>query len=182
MKKDSLSQSQIDEYLSQSSSLSNYDARKLARKALGRDIFYSWEIPRTREGYYHFRAGIPAATKRSLAFAPYADLLWLETKRPDPKQAAGFASVIRNQYQGKWMVYNLSPSFNWLNEGFTEDGLKNFIWDLAKSGFVLQLISLAGLHSGATITCRYFDFVLSSTSWSFPIMILCLCMINMIIR
>lgn len=50
------------------------------------------------------------------------------------------------------MVYNLSPSFNWAAHGFSEQDLKNFIWDLGKEGFVLQLISLAGLHSGATIT------------------------------
>lgn len=52
------------------------------------------------------------------------------------------------------MVYNLSPSFNWLSEGFSEAELKSFVWDLAKEGFVLQLVSLAGLHSGATITCE----------------------------
>lgn len=49
------------------------------------------------------------------------------------------------------MVYNLSPSFNWSAHGFSDADLKNFIWDLGKEGFVLQLISLAGLHSGATI-------------------------------
>jgi isocitrate lyase len=55
-------------------------------------------------------------------------------------------------YPGKKLVYNLSPSFNWSGHGFNEQDLKNFIWDLAPHGFVLQLISLAGLHSTATIT------------------------------
>jgi hypothetical protein len=54
----------------------------------------------------------------------------------------------------RWLVYNLSPSFNWAAHGFSEQDLKNFIWDLGKAGFVLQLISLAGLHSTATITCE----------------------------
>ena len=55
----------------------------------------------------------------------------------------------------RWLVYNLSPSFNWAAHGFNDTDLKNFIWNLGKEGFVLQLISLAGLHSGATITGSY---------------------------
>ncbi|KAF3910140.1 hypothetical protein AA313_de0207932 [Arthrobotrys entomopaga] len=154
MKKSGMLDNEIDDFVEQTANMSNYDARKLTKSILGHDIFYSWEIPRTREGYYHFKAGVPAAVKRSIAFAPYADLLWLETKKPDVKQASGFAKQIRDIHEGKWLVYNLSPSFNWLGEGFTQENLKSFIWDLAKSGFVLQLISLAGLHSGATITCE----------------------------
>ncbi|EPS36943.1 hypothetical protein H072_9503 [Dactylellina haptotyla CBS 200.50] len=154
MRKSGMLDSEIDSFAKKAAGMSNYDARKLTQSILGHDIFYSWDIPRTREGFYHFKAGVSAAVKRSLAFAPYADLLWLETKKPDVKQATGFAKQIRDVYEGKWMVYNLSPSFNWLGEGFTQDNLKSFIWDLAKGGFVLQLISLAGLHSGATITCE----------------------------
>ncbi|MCJ1311566.1 hypothetical protein MMC25_005239 [Agyrium rufum] len=117
-------------------------------------LTWSLDIPRTREGFYHYRAGIPAATKRAIEFAPYADLLWLETGDPSVEKAAGFASDIRAKYPGKQLVYNLSPSFNWIGQGFTEASLKSFIWDLAKHGFVLQLISLAGLHSSATITAE----------------------------
>jgi len=69
---------------------------------------------------------------------------------PDLEQARGFARRIREKFPGKWLVYNLSPSFNWSAHGFTEDDLKNFIKELGKEGFVLQLISLAGLHSNAT--------------------------------
>lgn len=149
--------SKIDQYLKDASERSISDSRILARELLGRDVFFNWDISRTREGYYHYRAGLPAAIKRSLAFAPYADLLWLETKQPSVEEAIRFARKVRavgGPGEGKWMVYNLSPSFNWLNEGFTEAQLKSFIWDLAKEGFVLQLVSLAGLHSGATITCE----------------------------
>lgn len=98
---------------------------------------------------------MPAAIKRSLAFAPYADMLWLETKRPSLTQARDFSRKIRapgGPGEGKWLVYNLSPSFNWLAEGFDDAHLKSFVWDMAKEGFVLQLISLAGLHSGAAAT------------------------------
>lgn len=126
--------------------------RKLAAEIAGSAVKFSWDIPRTREGFYHYRAGLPAATKRAIAFGPFADLLWLETGDPSVKKAAGFAKDIRDVMPGKKLVYNLSPSFNWSAHGFSDQDLKNFIWDLAPHGFVLQLISLAGLHSTATIT------------------------------
>jgi isocitrate lyase len=93
-----------------------------------------------------------AATKRAIEYAPYADLLWVETGDPNVKNAAHFSGEIREKYPGKGLVYNLSPSFNWMGHGFTPETLKSFIWDIAKHGFVLQLISLAGLHSTATIS------------------------------
>ncbi|KAL2354539.1 isocitrate lyase [Cryomyces antarcticus] len=126
--------------------------RKLADKYTKTPVFFDWDIPRTREGFYHYKAGLPAATKRAIEFGPYADLLWLETADPSVEKAAGFSKEIRDVHPGKKLVYNLSPSFNWMGQGFTEEALKSFIWDLAKHGFVLQLISLAGLHSTATIT------------------------------
>jgi isocitrate lyase len=126
--------------------------RKLAADIAGSPVTFSWDTPRTREGFYHYRAGLAPATKRGIEFAPYADLLWVETADPSVSEAAGFAKDIHDVYPGKKLVYNLSPSFNWSAHGFSETELKNFIWDLAKHGFVLQLISLAGLHSTATIT------------------------------
>jgi isocitrate lyase len=147
----------VEKYMASASNLSNSDTRALAKEILGHDIYFSWDIPRTREGYYHFKAGMRAAIKRALEFSPYADMLWLETKRPSLQQAIDFAREIRSPGspgEGKWLVYNLSPSFNWLKEGFDKTDLKNFVWDMAKEGFVLQLISLAGLHSGAVATCE----------------------------
>ncbi|KAK4963629.1 mitochondrial 2-methylisocitrate lyase [Elasticomyces elasticus] len=127
--------------------------RKIAAEhAGGVPVTFSWDTPRTREGFYHYRAGLPAATKRAIQYAPYADLLWLETADPSVEKAAGFSAEIHEAYPEKKLVYNLSPSFNWSGHGFTDEKLKSFIWDLAKHGFVLQLISLAGLHSTATIT------------------------------
>ena len=97
-------------------------------------VFFSWDIPRTREGFYHYQAGISAATKRAIEYAPYAELLWLETADPSVTKAAGFAGDIRAAHPGKMLVYNLSPSFNWMGQGFDEASLKSFIWDLAKHG------------------------------------------------
>lgn len=125
------------------------DRRKLANSISPTPIFFSWDVPRTREGFYRYRNGVDAAVKRVLAFAPYADLLWAETKEPDLKQAALIASKVHEKEPNKDFVYNLSPSFNWDAHNFDEPQLKSFVWDLAKLGFCVQLISLAGIHTTA---------------------------------
>ncbi|KAL8713158.1 MAG: hypothetical protein Q9220_002679 [cf. Caloplaca sp. 1 TL-2023] len=147
----------IEEYskrIKQDRNLSLWRRRILAKEYTSHPVFFSWDIPRTREGYYHYQAGIPAATKRAIEFAPWADMLWLETAVPSVEKATKFSSDIRAAYPGKKLVYNLSPSFNWMGQGFDQPSLKSFVWDLAKQGFVLQLISLAGLHSTATATAE----------------------------
>ena len=126
--------------------------RILARQYTSKPVQWSCDIPRTREGFYHYKAGMKAAAKRATNFAPYADLLWVETGDPSVTEAAKFAADVHSKTPGKMFVYNLSPSFNWMSHGFTEEKLKSFIWDIAEHGFILQLISLAGIHSTATIT------------------------------
>lgn len=150
-------QSKIDQYGAQvrmDRNLPLSRRRTLAAQYTNSPLFFSWDIPRTREGFYHYRAGLAAATKRAIEFAPYADLLWLETADPNVEKGGKFAGEIRKAHPGKQLVYNLSPSFNWMGQGFNEASLKSFIWDLAKHGFVLQLISLAGLHSTAAVTAE----------------------------
>lgn len=126
--------------------------KQLAQSIASKPIQFNIDIPRTREGFYHYKAGMKAATKRAIEYAPYADLLWVETGDPNVANATQFSGEIRAKYPHKGLVYNLSPSFNWMSHGFTPETLKSFIWDIAKQGFVLQLISLAGLHSTAAIT------------------------------
>ncbi|KAI9903430.1 hypothetical protein N3K66_002782 [Trichothecium roseum] len=156
MQRAEVPQDKIDAYLS--ATAEDRDMGITRRRALaahhagGSPVYFDWDVPRTREGFFHFRAGMPAATKRALAFGPYADLLWVETGDPNVKVAADLGRAVRAVHPGKGLVYNLSPSFNWMAHGFTPDTLKSFIWDIAKEGFVLQLISLAGLHSNATIS------------------------------
>jgi len=138
----------------------NRDLGITARRALanrqtpGREVYFSWDAPRTREGYYHFRAGMAAATKRALAFAPFADLLWVETGDPSVAVATALGRAVRAGFPGKALVYNLSPSFNWSAHGFDDAALRSFVWDIAREGFVLQLVSLAGVHSTAAATCE----------------------------
>lgn len=139
----------LADLLQQTKNKSNFDSKLIFKRLTGNDIFFDWEAPKTREGYYLVQASIDVAVKRVLEYAPYADLLWLETKTPNLKYAQEFAARIHEIYPDKKLVYNLSPSFNWSAHGFTEQDLQNFIWDLAKSGFVLQLVSLAGLHTNA---------------------------------
>ena len=131
---DSNKVSQYEQEISKNRSMPLNRRRKLAESIAGSPVAFNWDTPRTREGFYHYRAGLAAATKRAIEFAPYADLLWLETADPSVKKAAGFAKEIRQVHPGKKLVYNLSPSFNWMGHGFSEDELRNFIWDLGKEG------------------------------------------------
>ena len=143
------------------------EIRSLAQKSFSLDIDWSADHSRTREGYYQYVAGIEPAISRVLAFAPYADMLWLETKTPDLNQARAFAARIKERYPHKWLVYNLSPSFNWLSQGFSEQDLREFCNELAKAGFVLQLISLAGLHSTAAVTCELAKGFKENGMWAY---------------
>lgn len=155
MKSQGVSQDKIDSYtraVQEDRNMGITKRRELANQYASKPIVFSWDIPRTREGHYHYRAGMEAATKRAIAYSPYADLLWVETGDPKLEVAAKLGRAVRHAYPGKGLVYNLSPSFNWMAHGFTDETLKSFIWDMAKEGFVIQLISLAGLHSTATIT------------------------------
>lgn len=153
--KKQVSQTEYDKYLKlkkkhlrEKPFLSLREMKALASQASPtKKIEFDWDAPRTKEGYYLFNGGMEAAIERSLYFAPYADMIWLETKTPDLQQAISFSSKIHKAYPHTKLVYNLSPSFNWSAHGYKEENLKSFIWDLAKHGFVLQLVSLAGLHS-----------------------------------
>ncbi|KZV69727.1 isocitrate lyase and phosphorylmutase [Peniophora sp. CONT] len=125
------------------------EARETAQQILGAPVDWDWDLPRTREGYYHTTGGSEHALARAIEYGPYADMLWLETGRPDIEQARSFARAIRERHPGKWLVYNLSPSFNWAKEGYSDADMKDFIWELAKEGFVLQIVSVAGVHVNA---------------------------------
>lgn len=157
LQSNSAQESKIQPYLDAVQTLQNPSLRSRAKLATEHGIelpFFSWDIPRTKEGFYHYSAGMPAATKRALTYAPYADLLWAETGSPNLDVAAALSSTVRAKFPGKIFVYNLSPSFNWSAAGFSDEALKSFIWDLAKLGFTLQLVSLAGLHSTALASHR----------------------------
>ena len=101
---------------------------------------------RTAEGFYRTRPGIDQAIARGLAYAPYADMLWCETSKPDLAQAKRFADAIHERYPEQLLAYNCSPSFNW--KANLDDGtMRNFREELGKMGYKFQFITLAGWHA-----------------------------------
>ncbi len=107
-------------------------------------ITWDAELARTPEGYFQIRGGIPYAIAKSLAAAPFADLLWMETKTADLADAKEFADAIHAVYPDKMLAYNLSPSFNWDTTGMTEDEMRDFPAELGKLGVVFNFITYGG--------------------------------------
>jgi isocitrate lyase len=101
---------------------------------------------RTHEGFFHIKDGIETAIARGLAYAPYADLIWCETSKPDIEEARQFAEAIHAKYPGKLLAYNCSPSFNWKKNLSTEE-IASFQQELAFLGYKFQFVTLAGFHS-----------------------------------
>ncbi|TFG88019.1 MAG: isocitrate lyase [Chromatiales bacterium] len=101
---------------------------------------------RTSDGFYEVRAGLEQAIDRGLSYAPYADLLWCETSKPDLAQAERFAKAIHAKFPGKLLSYNCSPSFNW-KANLPVETLKEFREKLAAMGYRYQFITLAGWHA-----------------------------------
>lgn len=101
---------------------------------------------RSSEGFYYVKEGIESCIARGLAYAPYADMIWMETSTPNIEEAAAFAAGVRSQYPDKLLAYNCSPSFNWQSK-LTEDQIRTFREDIAALGFKFQFITLAGWHA-----------------------------------
>lgn len=101
---------------------------------------------RTTEGFHRVRPGLDSVIARGLAFAPYADLLWVETGEPDIELARAFAEAIHARYPGKKLAYNCSPSFNWKRH-LDDEQIATFQADLAALGYAFQFITLAGFHA-----------------------------------
>ncbi|NQX36472.1 isocitrate lyase [Herbiconiux sp. VKM Ac-2851] len=101
---------------------------------------------RTPEGFYGTTPGIDTVIQRGLAYAPYADLLWVESSEPDIELARSFAEAVHAEHPGKLLAYNCSPSFNWKAK-LSDDQIATFQSDLAAMGYAFQFITLAGFHA-----------------------------------
>ncbi|WP_372870510.1 isocitrate lyase [Shewanella sp.] len=101
---------------------------------------------RTSEGFYRVRAGLDQAIARGLAYAPYADLIWCETAKPDLEEARRFAEAIHAQYPDQLLAYNCSPSFNW-KKNLDDATIAKFQQALSDMGYKYQFITLAGIHN-----------------------------------
>jgi isocitrate lyase len=101
---------------------------------------------RTVEGFFRTRPGLQQAVSRGLAYAPYADLIWCETGKPDLAFAKAFAEAIQKQFPGKMLAYNCSPSFNW-KKNLDDATIAKFQKEIGAMGYKFQFITLAGFHS-----------------------------------
>ena len=101
---------------------------------------------RTTEGFYRVKDGVEPAIARSLAYAPYADVLWFETSTPDIAEARHFAEAIHAKFPGKLLAYNCSPSFNWRRH-LTEGQIATFQRDLGAMGYKFQFVTLSAFHA-----------------------------------
>jgi len=108
--------------------------------------FIDTGAPRTSEGFFHVKAGLDQAIARGLAYAPYADLIWCETGKPDLKEAKHFAEAMQKQFPGKMLAYNCSPSFNWKKK-LDDATIAKFQRELGAMGYKFQFITLAGFHA-----------------------------------
>src|SRR4029077_16357692 len=122
---------------------SQYAAREKARD-LGADSPWDPELARSPEGYYQVQGGIDYAIAKSLAAAPFADILWMETNTANLTEAREFAQAIHAVFPDKMLAYNLSPSFNWDTTGMTDEEMRSFPEELGKLGFVFNFITYGG--------------------------------------
>eukprot|EP00743_Colponemidia_sp_Colp-15_P001211 GILK01001331.1.p1 GENE.GILK01001331.1~~GILK01001331.1.p1 ORF type:complete len:566 (+),score=83.09 GILK01001331.1:103-1800(+) len=137
----------VNEWLQAAYKLSLSDAQKLAASKYNIKIHFDWEACRSKEGYYRIQGGTDYCIARAIAFAPHADLIWMETAKPIYKQCHQFATAVRSVHPHQMLAYNLSPSFNWDESGMTDDEIAKFQIEIGKLGFVWQFITLAGFHS-----------------------------------
>ncbi len=120
-----------------------YEVRERA-KSMGIRVVWDCELPKTPEGFYQIQGGIEYAIAKSLAAAPFADVLWMETKTADLEDARKFAEAIHAEYPNKMLAYNLSPSFNWDTTGMSDEEMKRFPEELGKLGYVFNFITYGG--------------------------------------
>src|SRR5512138_3585275 len=132
-----------DEWLAYAGRASFYKAREKAR-AMGAELWWDCEHAKTPDGYYQVRGGIDYAIAKSLAAAPFADLVWMETKTADLADAKRFADAIHAVHPDKMLAYNLSPSFNWDTTGMTDEQMRRFPEELGRMGFVFNFITYGG--------------------------------------
>ncbi|MEY4577840.1 MAG: isocitrate lyase 2 [Pseudomonadota bacterium] len=133
----------VKDWLDFSSRAGLFEAQDRAKR-LGIVLEWSDELPKTPEGYYQVQGGIEYAVAKSLAVAPFADIIWMETKTADLHDAKIFADAIHAKFPEAMLAYNLSPSFNWDTTGMTEEQMKGFPAELGKLGFVFNFITYGG--------------------------------------
>jgi len=133
----------VDEWMTFAAHASYVTARDKAR-AMGIHVIWDHEHAKTPEGYFQVQGGIDYAIAKSLAVAPFADIIWMETKTANLDDAKRFSDAIHAEYPDKMLAYNLSPSFNWDTTGMSDEEMKVFPSELGKLGYVFNFITYGG--------------------------------------
>jgi isocitrate/methylisocitrate lyase len=122
----------------------SWEAARAKAESMGVNILWDCEHAKTPDGYYQVGCGLDYAIAKSLAAAPFSDVLWMETATADLAEARAFAEAIHAEFPDKMLAYNLSPSFNWDTTGMTDDAMRRFADELGKAGFVFTFITYGG--------------------------------------
>jgi isocitrate lyase len=139
----------IKQWREDSMKLGHDDAVKLATKLGFGNVFWDWNAPRSREGYYRVIGGVDYSAIRAIAFSPVSDLIWMETPTPSVADCELFSSLVHAQRPNQMLAYNLSPSFNWDAAGMNDDAIQAFQSQIGKLGFTWHFITLCGFHTNA---------------------------------
>jgi isocitrate lyase len=145
----------VESWLKQAMILGHAQAKALAKSEFNVEIFWCMEAPRAREGYYRIKGGVEFCVHRAWAFAPHADLIWMECVMANVDEAREFAHGVHSKYPDQLLAYNCSPSFNWDASGMNDAGILSFQKDIAAMGYVWQFITLAGFHLDSLMADRF---------------------------
>jgi isocitrate lyase len=145
----------VAEWMKKAMHLGHPEAKALAKKDFGVEIFWCMEAPRAREGYYRIKGGVEFCVHRAWAFAPYADLIWMECAMANVEEAREFAHGVHSKFPNQMLAYNCSPSFNWDASGMTDKEIENFQSEIGKMGYIWQFITLAGFHLDSLMATRF---------------------------
>ncbi|KAF4686812.1 hypothetical protein FOZ60_004782 [Perkinsus olseni] len=138
-----------EEWDEKSLTMGIHEMRLEAQRLLGGNgelPYWSWDAPRTREGFYRIQGGTKMCISRSSSFAPYSDMTWMEAKKPDLAQAKEFTTGVKEAHSGAMFLYNVFPSLFWDKMGMSDEDIADFQRKLGELGFVFQFIPLAGFH------------------------------------
>ena len=138
----------IKSWMTESMKMANGDARALASRMGYGNVFWDWDAPRAREGYFRVIGGVDYCAMRAIAFSPIADLIWMETATPNIPECAEFSKLVHAAKPHQMLAYNLSPSFRDA-AGMNDDAIQNFQTELGRLGFTWHFITLAGFHTNA---------------------------------
>jgi len=122
----------------------SWETARARAESLGVNILWDCEHAKTPDGYYQVRPGLDYAIAKSLAIAPFADMLWMETATADLDEARQYAEAVHAEFPNMMLAYNLSPSFNWDTTGMTDEAMKGFPGELGKLGFVFTFVTYGG--------------------------------------